>query len=888
MKFPTALSAAFLFSLTLCFFGPSQLYWTNLSYFGYFYSQLLPYSISSSVFVGVLVAFILVRLRGAFHQKAVSCIFAVGLLLWVQGNILVWNCGALDGRNIIWEDFLYRGLLDSAVWVAVIGVCFFKDAFIYRHIRLGCFLLIVVQLITLGITYTNASPQPLCKYYTVSDKNKFDFSKEKNVIILVLDAFRSDIFQEIIREDSSYADIFEGFTFFRNSVSGYPATRLSIPHMLTGQYYDNSMPFTEWKEKAYTSTSIPKQLKDEGYRADVFPFEPATLHYSSDIADNFVINESSRLAAADVGFMFDLALFRHVPIFLKQRIYDHQKWFLKQVFFKLDQRTCRPHSDRFSSEAFQQSPDIRFIDDMLKQANTNSIQPAFKFYHLSLPHRPIILNENLELARLNGTRHNYKNYAKASLRITELFLEKLKEINAFENSMIFVVSDHGVPYFQSKSANSMGLMDMRGLQSALPMGLNLFLVKPFGQSGGEVKISDAPVVLSDIACTILASESKTGCNVPQGRNVFELDESSSRKRRFLYYNYLEFSPPFFGNMIEFNISGQACEENSWNETHRMFTPNGIVDYSPAASGEERMEITFGKEGNSSIYETFGFGKQEETCTWSSTQNSLLRFCTLMVPYSTSSSPVVLKLKALPFLVKDKIPYQSVILGVNDVQMSNGWLFSKEGSQEKWTVIDPDLLQGEFLMLGFFFPDAQSLKKIGMGDDKNIQALAFEKLVIEKAVDLYDYGEEILFGIQGVAKHLDAITYQQQGWMSPEQGVTRIKGQQASMTIPVDATSSDLLLKAVLFVDTEAGAHDTQRVLIHVNGTMIGEWEITEAGICQKTSIIPNALFKDYLKVTFELSDTVSQFEGDTNESGNVFGPGFKSLIILEQRAKKAN
>jgi hypothetical protein len=54
---------------------------------------------------------------------------------------------------------------------------------------------------------------------------------------------------------------FEGFTYFRNGVGGYPFTELSVALMLTGRYYDNLQPFERWRKEAYEGLSIPRVLK---------------------------------------------------------------------------------------------------------------------------------------------------------------------------------------------------------------------------------------------------------------------------------------------------------------------------------------------------------------------------------------------------------------------------------------------------------------------------------------------------------------------------------------------------------------------------------------------------------------------------------------------------
>ena len=39
------------------------------------------------------------------------------ILLWAQGNLMVWEYGLLDGRSIDWTKDTWRGWLDFSIWV---------------------------------------------------------------------------------------------------------------------------------------------------------------------------------------------------------------------------------------------------------------------------------------------------------------------------------------------------------------------------------------------------------------------------------------------------------------------------------------------------------------------------------------------------------------------------------------------------------------------------------------------------------------------------------------------------------------------------------------------------------------------------------------------------
>ncbi len=58
-------------------------------------------------------------------------------------------------------------------------------------------------------------------------------------------------------------------------------------------------------------------------------------------------------------------------------------------------------------------------------------------------HLPYTLNENLESQELPSNRAGYKATAKAELSITDALLTNLKNQGIYNNSLIFIVGDHG-------------------------------------------------------------------------------------------------------------------------------------------------------------------------------------------------------------------------------------------------------------------------------------------------------------------------------------------------------------------------------------------------------------------------------------------------------------
>ncbi len=547
-----SIGAAFLLSFTLLFFGPSYMYYGNILEIPHYYSDMVWIFVAHSLAVAAIISAILLILKGTFHQRAVALAFALGLLFWIQGHILVWDYGVLDGREIIWNDYFLNGIIDSAVWIAVLGVALFRAPSFYKHIAFASVLLLVVQGGGLAVEMYQAPDEPEWKSYAIGydDETMFEFSKEQNVIILVLDAFQSDVFQEIIDEDKEYREMFDGFTYYRNAVGGYPNTQASIPLILTGEHYDNSIPIQDFIKIVFLENSIPRLLKENGYRVDMYPILYQTIYLSDETASNLLSQQHGRGAQN----LLQLTMFRHAPHILKSHFY-----FVPFVGMS-------EHDDIHR--------DIIFYNSLTCNTTTLNGNRIFKFYHLLGVHFPYTLNAQLQSASLPQNRSGYKEQAKASLKVAGELVTQLEKHDIYDNSMIFIVGDHGV------SGGDLGLKTEKISEGNVlashiinekvaASGVPLILVKTFNSSG-DLKISDAPVTLGDIPQTI-ASELQLSYNYPE-RAITSINESDERIRKYYHYvysnEYQEYLPP----MSEYVVSGHSWHLNSWETTHKVYKP----------------------------------------------------------------------------------------------------------------------------------------------------------------------------------------------------------------------------------------------------------------------------------------------------------------------------
>jgi hypothetical protein len=223
-------------------------------------------------------------------------------------------------------------------------------------------------------------------------------------------------------------------------------------------------------------------------------------------------------------------------------------------------------------------PDVKFMVDFNNQAEATAQKKVFKFFHLRGIHDPFRMDENLLPAMFKSNRANWKRIARGELKLAEIFLRGLKKLGIFDNSMVFVLADHGHPHgvygrllppdlaIRGSFTVSSGIKKV--MQSAIP----LLLIKDFQAAEKEMKVSDTPTSVGDIAATVFERLGIQG-NFP-GNSIFKIQGNEPRVRYFYYYNWnikswnIQFMPP----LIEYKINGHAWLTSSWRNTGQVLKP----------------------------------------------------------------------------------------------------------------------------------------------------------------------------------------------------------------------------------------------------------------------------------------------------------------------------
>ena len=586
-RFKSSIAAAILLVANLLVFTPFIIYHFNRDEFNISFSAILVnfYLLAFALGVLVLIAIGLI-LRGRPHSRFVAFILAIGVLTWLQSTFIVWNLGKLTGEKIVWEDFFWQGIIDGGIWVAVIVLALVFFARVARTAVIVSFVLVLGQLghmafLSLVKAEERVNSSTIARFS--APDSFYEFSRDKNVIIVLLDAFQSDIFEEIIEAEPRFRAELDGFVFFKETTSLFPLTELSIPSFFSGKTYQLDMPHKDFIRTSMNEETISTVFLDEGYVVDIAPLN---VQYCGPHTNCFLIPfpygaSHGEIEGAVAAYLMDLSIFRVAPVFLRNfLVYRNQKWQFQRMTAE-----AVVGDKHFSS--------LAFLEDITDGAQAKEKKPTFKFLHLYATHRPYVMTKDCRPAgkTLPVNRVNAINVSKCSIERFAALMKKLKSIGVYDNSLIVLMSDHGSRDSILQRTNFHGenpelLATHKNIKSIAGSAMPVLVIKP-PHGSGPLRVSSAQAMLSDLPAT-LTTLMGTKKIIDRGMPVFSIDPLQTRLRKF--YNYWICTDctdaGYFMPFEEFEIRGSVLDIVSWkyaglkHSTNDASRPPEEIEFKP--------------------------------------------------------------------------------------------------------------------------------------------------------------------------------------------------------------------------------------------------------------------------------------------------------------------
>ena len=544
----------FLIGFTAVVLGTFSLYQNNLEdievSMGIFFSNTLPFIFLVCLFLALIFFKFGSNRIGTIIQ---SILFGVLFTVYLQGNFFLWDYGALDGSAVDWDSNYWLGVMEIIIYVGLFISCFLGRAFLAKSIWKIVGIGFLFQTVTI-VTIASTSPEILNHTEEKMDSSgMYSFSKEKNIVVILLDSFSPGSLEALLESDLRYWQRrLKDFIFFNDSLSNYPTTRLAVPAILSSRIYENDISLLSYMKTSLGKHSLPVQLNEIGYRADVMSLPEYCRHLEG--INCFTRGEMAvpeRLEHQETLQVLDLVLYRHASHFLKSQIYDDDVWFLQAKFVKEIPGNRKHYYDIKLAEKFK-----------LLISMSNSEKPTFKFLHLHLPHTPEQRDSDCNYMKTPPPDWDFRksviSQSACSLNLALGIIDNIREVGAYKSSMIVVLSDHGSHFGIGEKYDEVPTKNF--FKSSA-----LFMVKDFN-ADKPFSISSAPVQISDLAQTI---NSRIEYKLKfQGESVFNLEKTVQRQRFYYDFNWdnLEFRWGVIPNLVKFSVSGSARDASNWKKT----------------------------------------------------------------------------------------------------------------------------------------------------------------------------------------------------------------------------------------------------------------------------------------------------------------------------------
>ena len=502
-----------------------------------------------------LLLFLTIRiLPEGIRKLSLVMIAAMSIVIWLQSNIIIWEYGVLDGRDIDWTKANWRGFVDSSIWF----ICLFASIIYYRKIGRG---IINLALALFILQFVSISYLCVENYSSINNKKENEdkdlvklssFSSKQNILHILVDGFQSDVFLDLISDEqlgSDYRKSFSGFKYYEETLGVFPFTRFSVPAILSGKLYRNQMPKDEFLDTTLSEKTIISVAYENGYEVDMAIGNPyfARKYANAKFTNFYEINSEDRIS--ETMKLLDLSLFRSSLHFVKPYIYNNQKWLLKSLMLGES-----PIGDYVAHTVF--------LNRLISEMHIARDKPVYKYMHVMNTHNPMVTNEDCVYAggKIPTNRTSLTNQSKCTLDTLVRFFDQMKKLRIYDDALIMVHADHGGHVANHREGlpilfanGSTAIFQVASLASPL-------LMFKLPNASSDFKISKIQASLADISDTISGI---MNWNTDFGHSsLLTIDPNVDRERRFRFYAWQRdaWESDYTGRIQEFIIKGSHYEE----------------------------------------------------------------------------------------------------------------------------------------------------------------------------------------------------------------------------------------------------------------------------------------------------------------------------------------
>lgn len=323
-------------------------------------------------------------------------------------------------------------------------------------------------------------------------------STNRNVIVLIVDSVPADIVDSVMASNASLASHFRGFLAFKNNIGMHDTTTRAMPSLITGRYLEKDTGYFDHIGSFWGEDSAIKSFFDANY----------DLYVRMYVGESYTNHRKYQSPAGNPpGSRFALLRYTNCEPYMtladivgfKLMLYRRKHWLIVNAI-RAGKRKAYAELKNLTRE-WELYPLLNEI-----QISEQPDRPVFCLFHSEGVHIPVPKDGNgSDLQKPDESREAIRDYLPYVLGYVAKFMDHLRELNVYDNSMIVIAADHGILY-DAKST--------------------MLWVKPFGAKGA---FKSHPAPTSHCRLSDLLKASVRGC--PEGDEIISTLSQKIRKTR---------------------------------------------------------------------------------------------------------------------------------------------------------------------------------------------------------------------------------------------------------------------------------------------------------------------------------------------------------------------
>ena len=608
---PSALLALAI-PLTVCVFGPFDIYYGNMGEFRYSLIDFLPLCAIAAFLIAAIIFGVLLLVRGKAYNIISGFILGTAVLLFVQRSFMNMGVDALvgDGVGTYGVDIVPL-MINTAIWIIGIGGAITATVILSKkHGEIVETVTVIAMITLIGMQGVSMAIYSITTDVWVkadqrnqtTDVLSFEginsFAEENNVVVFIVDRFDASYYEKILETDPEFFDELDGFTCYTDYTSLYCRTYPAVASILTGKDNDFSTTREEYFKSAYGEDNYLTTLKENGYSINLYTkqyyaYDSASV--MSDYVDNvakvagYYIDEPLLLAFD----MARLSFSSYLPFCAKGAMgYMSTPAFNDHAVYELANKDG-------SKDIIPYDSDLKTVYDTICESEFTTVEQRgkFIFIHIDGCHTPIEYDENWDPT----IEYDTDVAIKLNFTIISEYIKEMKRLGIYDDATIVITGDHadavsdyaliggageveGGEDESESGSESTSETELEGSEGEARSGdsgreqdngtrVTAMFFKASGASGTPLAISSAQVSQDELWNTIFESEGLL--EAKEGESFFDIPEGEDRERRYLLQltakpavNDLEQD-----QIVEYKITGTARDPENWEIVSRTDVGN---------------------------------------------------------------------------------------------------------------------------------------------------------------------------------------------------------------------------------------------------------------------------------------------------------------------------